>query len=82
VPPPPAETLYLGRVVNYESQDQERAHRAFFLRASLGVPPFGRVPGLSERRLPFGQNQNLSVFSVPLWLERKVGIAHRSNYLF
>ena len=37
---------------------------------------------LPERRLPFGQNQNLSVFSVPLWLERKVGIAHRSNYLF
>jgi hypothetical protein len=24
----------------------------FFLRASLGVPPFGRVPGLPDRRLP------------------------------
>ena len=24
----------------------------FFLRASLGVPPFGRVPGFPDRRLP------------------------------
>ena len=26
-----------------------------FLRALLGVPPFGRVPSLSDRRLPIGQ---------------------------
>ena len=28
-----------------------------FLRASLGVPPFGRVPGLPDRRLPIGQKE-------------------------
>jgi hypothetical protein len=65
-----------------------RLRRKPFIRAELAIMCLrtrnepAELHFLPERRLPFGQNENRSVFSVPLWLEHKVGIAHRSNCLF
>jgi hypothetical protein len=59
-----------------------------FLRASLGVPPFGRVPGLPDRRLPIGQkNSSLCALRVSVVSKNagphpsKTGIRKREEIL-
>jgi hypothetical protein len=69
-PPPSAEALWGQRNLQPRkaliSGELPGGLHSFF-RASLGVPPFGRVPGLPDRRLPIGQKKVSSVLSVPLW---------------
>jgi hypothetical protein len=53
---PPDWTSYQVQSLSYTARSVAGALSSF-LRASLGVPPFGRVSGLPDRRLPIGQKK-------------------------
>ncbi|MGB6377446.1 MAG: hypothetical protein WBG24_12060, partial [Syntrophobacteria bacterium] len=57
-PSPDGERLFVSELTATSGSNAKSrlpAGLGSFLRASLGVPPFWRVPGLPDRRLPIGQ---------------------------